>query len=93
MIVKLVLHRDQKSFSIWNKIGDRLFYSDKTQDIPLCIQLLTVIKPISDKALLESKLSNTDPIVEKEIKESSYFHAKFVKGIVTMTKRASGYDW
>lgn len=32
MIVKLIIREEEKDLSIWNKEGDRLFYSDLEED-------------------------------------------------------------
>lgn len=83
MIVKLVLHDDEKAFSVWSKEGKRLFWSDKPEDMKLCRELLTV-----QQAPIPPSTTPTYSIAKK-----SYFNAKWVKGIVTMTKRATGYNW
>lgn len=115
MIVKLILHKKKDAFSIWNKEGDRLYYSDKPKDLEMCIHLLTVSKKPTDKEFAEATLRGfkliqyvrqpTEEEITKatenkqelfykpEIREFSYFNAKWVKGVVTMVKRASGYSW
>ncbi len=68
MIVKLIIHDDNQAISIWNKEGDRLYYSDKPADIKTAENLL-----MSGK--------------------TGYFGAYWLKGIVQLMKRKTGYSW
>lgn len=92
MIVKLVIHKNQDAISIWNRVGDRLYYSDKAPDIEEAKNLLTYIVAKTDKEhAMEHMGEGYTPTYG--VKPCGYFNAKFVKGIVHLVKRADGYNW
>lgn len=85
MIVKLIIHRNEQEISIWNKEGDRLYYSDKADDVKLAKDLLLVKKP--------NLIKDGKTVYETEQRMVGYFNAKWVKRICTLLKRAEGYTW
>lgn len=87
MIVKLIIHKNLQEISIWNKEGDRLYYSDKEADVKLAKELLVSVK--KESALIKDGKT----VYETEQRMTGYFNAKWVKKICTLVKRASGYDW
>ena len=94
MIVKLIIHRNQDAISIWNKEGDRLYYSDKEADIKLAKELLTVIRKPTDKEVARQIAGET--FVDGHFKEQrmmGYFNAYWKNKIVQLVKRAEGYSW
>ncbi len=78
MIVKLIIHKEMDAISIWNKEGERLYYSDQPKDIKVACDLLMVQK----------KYTN-----EFEQRMFGYFNAYWLKKIVQIVKRAEGYSW
>lgn len=93
MIVKLVIHKNLAEISIWNKQGDRLYYSDKEVDVKVAKDLLTVIRKKTDKEILEEKISGNVVTPQMEQRMFGYFNACWLNKIVQLKKRADGYDW
>ena len=92
MIVKLIIHKEMNAISIWNKEGDRLYYSDKLEDIKVACDLLTVQKAKTDNEhAMEHMGIEYKPTFEQRM--HGYFNACWHKKIVQLKKRASGYDW
>lgn len=93
MIVKLILHKQMDAISIWNKDGDRLYYSDKAKDIEIAKDLLKIIKAKTDKDLAHEMKSGEklEPVYEQKM--SGYFNAYWKNKIVQLKKRAEGYSW
>lgn len=82
-----------KEISIWNKDGDRLFYSDKEDDLKTAKNLLTVIKAKTDKELASDIVNKEPSPPTYEQRMFGYFNACWKNKIVQLQKRASGYDW
>lgn len=92
MIVKLIIHKELDAISIWNKEGDRLYYSDKEADIKTATDLLLVQKKLTDKQIAAQALGQTvQPKMEQRM--SGYFNACWKNKIVQLLKRARGYTW
>ncbi len=84
--------KDGETFSIWNKDGDRLFYSDKEADVKTAKDLLTIQKAWTDAQLAEIHMGGKpQPVFEQRM--SGYFNAYWKKKVVQLCKRATGYDW
>ena len=83
MIVKLIIHKNMEEISLWNKEGDLLYYSDQEKDVKLAKELLLVVK--KESALIKDG--------KTEQRMHGYFNAMWMKGIVQLKKRATGYDW
>lgn len=92
MIVKLIIHQRLDAISIWNKEGDRLYYSDKEADIKTAKDLLLVQKGITDK---QKALQITGVEVKPEFEQrmSGYFNARWMNKICQLVKRAEGYNF
>lgn len=92
MIVKLVIHKKFDAISIWNKEGDRLFYSDKAADIKTAKELLLVQKAYTDAdKAAEVMGAKVEPRFEQRL--TGYFNAGWKNKIVQLKKRATGYSW
>lgn len=93
MIVKLIIHKSGTEISIWNKNGDRLYYSDKPKDIEMARSLLKVIKAKTDKEVANEIITGQklEPVYEQKMME--YFNAYWKDKIVQLMKRANGYSW
>ena len=87
MIVKLIIHKNLQEISIWNKEGDRLYYSDKEKDVQLAKDLLLVIK--KDDVLIKD--AKTQAPTEQRM--HGYFNAMWKNRIVQLMKRTEGYNW
>lgn len=87
MIVKLLIHPDLKQISIWNKTGDRLFYSDKEADVKMAKELLLVIK--KESALVKDGKTQ----YETEQKMQGYFGAYWLNRKVILKRRAPEQHW
>lgn len=92
MIVKLIIHQRMDAISLWNKEGDRLFYSDKEDDIKTAKDLLLVQKKLTDKQIAAQAMGEK-VVPEMEQRMTGYFNACWKKKIVQILKRASGYNW
>lgn len=92
MIVKLIIHQRLDAISIWNKEGDRLYYSDKEADIKTAKDLLLVQKKLTDKQIAAQAMGEK-VVPETEQRMMGYFNARWAKKIVQLVKRASGYVW
>ena len=94
MIVKLIIHQKLDAISIWNKDGDRLYYSDKEADIEMAKKLLTVIREKTDAELAAEVMGEVYPEGFFNVQRmTGYFNAKWNKGIVNLMKRTEGYNW
>lgn len=87
MIVKLIIHKNLQEISIWDKEGNRLFYSDQQKDVTLAKELLLVIKK-QDILIKDAKQK-----APTEQRMSGYFNAYRKNKIVQLVKRAEGYTW
>lgn len=92
MIVKLIIHKNLDAISIWNKEGDRLYYSDKEADIKTAKDLLLVQKGITDKQKV-LKITGVEVKPEFEQRMQGYFNARWMNKICQLVKRAEGYSW
>lgn len=92
MIVKLIIHKQMDAISIWNKDGDRLYYSDKEADIKTAKDLLLVQKKLTDKQLAAQAMGET---VQPETEQcmTGYFNARWMNKVCQLVKRAEGYSW
>lgn len=93
MIVKLIIHKQLDAISIWNKDGERLFYSDKENDIKTAKELLTIQKKKTDAEIAEEIMSGKKATPRFELMMNGYFKAYWKNKIVQLQERAKGYTW
>lgn len=92
MIVKLIIHKQMDAISVWNADGDRLYYSDKENDIKTAKDLLLVKKGLTDKQTA-AQITGVEIKPEFEQRMSGYFNACWKNKVVQLMKRTDGYSW
>lgn len=81
MIVKVIIRKNPREVSVWDKDDNRLYHSDIEKDVV-----------DAEALLINHEYKTVKGIRPTEIK-SAYFNAYWLKKVIQLTKIATGYNW